>query len=288
MGNAKLSKAVRELNVHEVQRLLASGKCSINKQSAGKPAPIILCVSEGLGRERVKRGEIMKLLVHYGADLNVQCETRSWLYGKTATMIAAERGYFECLQVLVAAGADLSITNPCGDTALILAIRWGEIECAKLLIDKMSVDLLNHKNGDGENAFILTASNREYNYFLCLKRLVEAGAETDIRDKDGNTALMLSVSLGQEDRVKYLINHMPRSTLDQRNHEGQTALMLAASTKESKDCLMSLQHLLEAAADFNVEDKKGNTALTSATKSGNSEAVRLLLEKGAVDNSGAE
>lgn len=280
-SNTNLSRAICEFNVNKVNLLLATGRCSVGTNTAEKPAPIIECVSVGFGKEDHKRCAILRLLVQYGADLNVRCLTRSWVYGKTAAMIAAERGYFECLQFLVEAGADLNITNPSGDTALLLAVTWAQHECARILIDKMPNEMLNHKNETGENAFTVAASNPEFNYFLCLQYLVQARVDTDVTDKKGNTALMLSVSLEKEDRVKYLIENTSglNRNINYKNNDGHTALMIAALKAEGEKCFLCLRLLLQAGADFCAKDKNGNTALMLAIKFNNFEAIKILEQK---------
>ena len=214
MGNSssRLSRAIYEQDVDKVKRLLASKGPSINGAGSKRIPPIIECVSSGFRRgdeEDKRRCEILKLLVQHGADLNVQCQTDSWLLGKTAAIVAAERGFVRCLQILFDSGADLNITTPDGDTALILAASWGQADAVKYLVEHMSVSMLNHRNDEGKTALLVAASESEFDFYRCMRHLVVAGADINVKDGECNTALMLSVKLEQEDRVELLTEHVP-------------------------------------------------------------------------------
>lgn len=60
-------------------------------------------------------GRIRELLAS-GVDKNSRCN-----YGRTALMLASDRNYVECVQVLLEGGFDVNATDNNKDTALIFA-----------------------------------------------------------------------------------------------------------------------------------------------------------------------
>eukprot|EP00300_Choanocystis_sp_HF-7_P021296 c20763_g14_i1.p1 GENE.c20763_g14_i1~~c20763_g14_i1.p1 ORF type:complete len:178 (+),score=29.00 c20763_g14_i1:37-534(+) len=75
--------------------------------------------------------EIIKLLRKFGADVNAPrlMDQRSGL------AIAAEYGYPEVIETLVNFGADINSQDANGNTPLFLAANFGQIECARELLD---------------------------------------------------------------------------------------------------------------------------------------------------------
>ena len=108
------------------------------------------------------------------------------------------------------------------------------------------------------------------------ERLIECGADVNIKDEDGETALMYASKDGYIEVVKLLLEH--GAVIDMKTEYGDTALMYA-----SKDGYIEIvKLLLEHGADVNIKDEGGRTALMIASSNGHVEIVKLLLEHGAV------
>ena len=196
MENSDLTAAIRDQDIGAVKRLLESGQCDVNGNSAEVERPIIECIySTELGdvdnKETTVLCEILKLLVQHGADVNMRASA-SHQQGETAVMAAAQLGFLECLRFLTRVGADLSVTSRLGETALTLAAKEGRADCVKLLCENVSVSVLNHRNDKGEPALVLAILNGEEKGFQCLQHLIAAGAEVNLENRDGCTALMLA------------------------------------------------------------------------------------------------
>jgi hypothetical protein len=73
--------------------------------------------------------EVARLLIEHGASMN----ERSQPLGRTPLMNAAESGQPEMIRYLLSAGADASIADDRGETALAIASRRGDVACASLL-----------------------------------------------------------------------------------------------------------------------------------------------------------
>ena len=206
--------------------------------------------------------------------------------GKTALMMAAsvsEDAHALCVKYLVEAGADLNGMDESGNTVLMLAAKAGGVNIAKYVTERMSVSSLIQTNNNGQTALMMAASGSDNANALCVKYLVEAGADLNVLDKFGNTVLMLAVEAGRFNSVKYLTERMSVSSLIQTNNKGQTALMMAAanSSSEHTSCLKCLA---EAGADLNVQDKCGYTALMLAAKAGGFNSVKYLTERMSVSS----
>ncbi len=95
-------------------------------------------------------GAMVKLLLSKGADVKPRALYRDWesqitsepraqyrpVGGLTALLYAARNGCYECVDALIAAGADVNLPTPEGVTALMLAIDNDHNDVAKLLLDR--------------------------------------------------------------------------------------------------------------------------------------------------------
>ena len=167
------------------------------------------------------------------------------------------------IKCLVEAGADVNIPDRDGRTALMYALEKGHTESVKFLTEQMSVPALNQVNNDGKTALMMAASRYTDDHGLSLKSLVEAGADVNVHDRAGRTALMYALKIGHTEIVKFLTDQMSVPALNQVNNDGKTALMMAAS-RYTDDHGLSVKCLVEAGADVNVQDRSGRTALMLA------------------------
>ena len=87
-----------------------------------------------------------------------------------------------------------------------------------------------------------------------VRELLDAGADIDIQDKFGRTALMLSAAYGRADTVKLLLD--AGADIDRSNKYGWTALMQAAMWGHTG--VMEL--LIQAGADVDIRDSDSRTA----------------------------
>lgn len=119
-----------------------------------------------------------------------------------------------------------------------------------------------------------------YQEFDKAKELIKGGVDVDYQDEySGSTALILSCGYNFVDMAKFLIEHGANLNLQDRN--GQTALMAAARCCEE---LFNL--LLAKGAEIKLKDENEHTALTHACVGVISEDVSLavvqtLLDRGA-------
>jgi uncharacterized protein len=114
----------------------------------------------------------------------------------SAFLYAGAEGFNEVLRLTLAAGADVASTNRYGGTALIPASEHGHVETVRILIGAGVP--VNHVNNLGwtamQEAVLLNSGGPRQQEVVRL--LLEAGADPDIRDPEGRTALQNAERLG--------------------------------------------------------------------------------------------
>ena len=114
----------------------------------------------------------------------------------SAFLYAGAEGFNEVLRLTLAAGADVSSTNRYGGTALIPASEHGHVETVQILI--AAGVPVNHANNLGWTAMqeAILLNNGGPRQLEVVRLLLDAGADPDIRDPEGRTALQNAERLG--------------------------------------------------------------------------------------------
>jgi len=125
----------------------------------------------------------------------------------------------------------------------------------------LETDDTHNKTAQAENKAVIQA-------------LLDAGANTNIHYRDGDTPLMIAVWQDKPDVVRMLLDR--GVDVQARNTFGATALMRVAGTGDAR--LLSL--LLAKGADINAKDNYGCNALRFAILYGQVSSVKMLLKRG--------
>lgn len=130
------------------------------------------------------RIEAARRLIAAGADVNARdaISDSPFLY-------AGAEGRNEILTMILEAGADLASTNRYGGTALIPAAHHGHVKTVEILLD---TDIaIDHVNRLGWTALLETVilGDGGAAHTQILRLLVGAGADVNLPDHDGVTAL---------------------------------------------------------------------------------------------------
>ncbi|KAF2507042.1 ankyrin repeat domain-containing protein [Flavobacterium zhairuonense] len=172
---------------------------------------------------------------------------------------------------LITKGLSLKDVDNNGSTAFDYAARTGNITLLKKLLDR--------KVKYTDNALLIATqgNRRETTSLDAYKFLVEElKLKATVTGKSGENVLHL---LAGKPNQKEIISYFLSKDVDANkvNNDGNTPFMIAAGARENG----ALEVLLPVAKNINLQNAKGESALTMAVKSGTPDAVALLLGKGA-------
>ena len=186
---------------------------------------------------------------------------------------AAVSGDVVEVKTLLAAGTDVDVLDDEYDsTALAQAVANGNREIVDILLNAGAEVNLMNKNGQTALMAMTASTTPEIVWAL-----IYAGAKIDIRDNDGKDALHYAAGYANPEALRALLDG--GASIDTRDREDQTALMIAASAGNAENVAV----LLKAGASVNLRDEDGITALGLASENDNSEAAKILLDFGAVE-----
>ena len=215
--------------------------------------------------------DIMHFLLDHGANWNSRDN-----HGNTALHFVASKGRLEAARILLERGADVDSQNDVGLTPLQ---RASQGQGGLLNIDP--VRLLGHKPGTDVDfqsdqirlRRLLPGMSRIGEGYLCIMRLLLAnGANVNVHDDNGNTALHFVASECCLKAARILLER--NAEVDYRNSRGSTSL-LVASEHGTPDLV---QLFLDYKADVHACDADGGTVLHRAAIAGRLETCRLLLK----------
>jgi TonB family protein len=191
---------------------------------------------------RSGNNDVVALLLPYGL-VNARSQR-----GSTALMAGSAEGNPDVVQTLLHAGARVNERDALGVTALF-AGSTGDLDSF------WDGELFGRSRPEVPEDVV----HRD----AMVRLLMEAGADPNARNKDGETALF---SL-EDDAVRELIAH--RIDLNIRNNDGETALIETVAEDIAK-------LLVAAGADVNARDSKGRTALMAAAGNNYVAKIRVL------------
>lgn len=227
------------------------------------------------GRTRNKM-EIIKTLVNNGADVNFSFYGLP-IFNSLFTLIRIQNWDIEILDLLLAKGAD---PNKCTLESPLMA-------------------LINTSCSDNEIFKVLQAMNK----------LLEYGADPNLKDYYGRTALMMAAEKGNLEIVKLLLTpnfvnpiislisagkykqavddktirktsrSIRRANANIQDNDGKTALMYVLSRgmiDARANHIEIVKLLLKYGANPNLKDKRGKTTLDYAKGTENTEIIKLI------------
>ena len=110
------------------------------------------------------------------------------------------------------------------------------------------------------------------------KLLIKAGADLQIKDSSGDTALVAALGQGRKEMALLLLEHT--DNIDETDRFGSSIIKYAASSNHPK----CIEMLIARGADVNIANKHGDTPLHGAAAVRNEDIIAMLLEAGATIN----
>jgi ankyrin repeat protein len=280
-GATPLSEAVHIGSGALVEKLLKAGADANTFTTAQAETVLMKASREG-------NLEAVKVLLEHGAEVNAKENFR----GQTALMWAAAEGHANIVSMLATHGAELDVRSYDRDTslpkmaagtpaapiarggltALLFAARQGEIDAAKALLDAKAD--INAVDSDGNNALVLAIINGHYDL---TQFLIDRGADLNVAAKNGRTALYSAVEMHD-------VDWSPRPA---RKETDKTTSMDIIHALLDHKANVNAQLTAPAPIEKHAQDMgdksmgAGTTPFTRAARSADLELMHLLLDKGA-------
>lgn len=213
----------------------------------------------------------MALLLQAGANPHKAMD-RGVFQGKTALQWAASQGKTDVVRVLLASNVDVDyaseIGNFKGKNALMWACSQGRVDTVAVLLEAgASVDAVDN---DGIRYALTVISSLTYLLLYLLSALMWATGSETSGDNIHKKGLMEKAQQGHIDVVKQLLQYGAQPDL--RDKDGITAVMYASFHGHAG----ALEVLLNAGSDASYRNKDGKTALQLAVNAGFIDAANAI------------
>ncbi|WP_419420113.1 ankyrin repeat domain-containing protein [Legionella sp. D16C41] len=219
--------------------------------------------------------------------------------------IAAKYGLLEEVEALIAAGADLNLTDSKGGNSLTIATINNYDAIIKLLIKNKAnlnpvatdnltpigfaayynnpiiVELLakaganlNHRDNRGATPIWLAASK---GHAATVEVLVEAEADLAIPNVDGVPPICIAAFNGHTSVIEVFTKYKDDVDLNQTDKDGETPIWLAACNNQPA----IIQLLAQEGADVDQVNSNGESPILIAALNGHAAAIEALVKAGA-------
>lgn len=181
-------------------------------------------------------------------------------------LLAATYGDYDCLQEVLKTSPFINAQNERRHSALRLAIKHDNFDCAHALLEhKINPNL---QDSLGDTAIIYAIKKKKSLQFI--EMLLSYHPNLNLQNDRGSTALIIAVYLNEPAYMEALLKHHPDVNI--QNKMGLSALIIAAQ----KNYMECLRMLLQHGANPSLCNKFGKTALSYSIDNNNSEAAALL------------
>jgi len=224
-----------------------------------------------------KNGDIVKLLIEAGADINQQLAS-----GSTPLALAVSHNHLAQVKLLMAAGADPNIENNDGWHPLNRAVIENKPEVVKaLLAGGADVNLAKRNGWAPLHWTVNIAKEQQHDGSVLAQLLIDAGANVNARTKTGNTPTKLAAANNRLDELNILLG--ANADANTANVAGWTPLFSAVDQNN----IAMVRALIKGGADVNQAGRFDWVPIHVAVKNhesqnfDGSELIKLLIKAGA-------
>ena len=220
--------------------------------------------------------DVVKLLLSNGADVNTADR-----FGQIPLHLACKKGDCDTVKLLLDSGSDINRSTKLGMLPLHYSLRYGNTDIVQNLLQRGSnvncfaLDLKEEIRVRSQltSALFIAISQKNYNI---VKALIEHGADVNLRDEYGTSALHYATENSWTEGIGLLLENRAEPNVIGGFHKG-TAIHIVAK----RNLLDVLKMLVKYGADVNAIDHSGSTALHYAARIGAVETVKFLLQNSA-------
>lgn len=219
---------------------------------------------------------VARLLLDAGADPDRQ------IRAVTPLWLAAEGGHVGLMRLLLGCGARTRFPHPrfAGGSLVVItaAARSGSAEAVRLLLDAGESPNAANVTGDELSGYTALQAAANLGHAEVVRLLLARGADVNRRNAQGDGPLTSAI---------YYANGIAEEHPQRAARSEVLALLLATGPPlglheaAALGDVVTLRRLLDVGDDIHAEDRHGRTALYRAIDAGRTEAVDLLLDRGA-------
>ncbi|KAI1414542.1 hypothetical protein F5Y13DRAFT_197539 [Hypoxylon sp. FL1857] len=216
--------------------------------------------------------DVVVELLKRGADVNAFTTNENFEAG-TALQGACEAGKTDIVSLLLEHGADPNLGGGSDKPPILAAAMRAEQDILELLVKaKAQLDVI----GGVDTSATPLISAASYMPQSSLRLLLDAGADINLADNDGDTALIVAASRGDEEAVSFLLDS--GADIMHSNNNGVNALQ-AALANENDDCLRVLVDRVSVLLGaLKTSMDSGNAEVTSVVRGAFSKQQELSYD----------
>ena len=269
VADLSLAQVAREGDVEALRALIAQG-ADVDGRESDETTPLHWAVYEN-------EADAVDALI--AADADVQAVSRE---GATPLSLAALNGDARVIAALLDAGADVNERLGNGETPLMMAARTGSVEAIDLLLDRgAEIDATEELRGT--TALMWAAANRNP---AAVGRLLERGADHAMTSGPGTLGRRPYLADTAKDRIRDFhlgVGQAGQSIAVNLEADGENLEVSSLADTQQVEAVREASQTIDDSVSQEDRSSRGGglTALVFATREGDMDAVRTLVEGGA-------